>query len=1076
MIGRVVVAALLASTASVALAGEAVRYEAAPAWVKPVAIGAADLKSTMPLEMLLSDQQVQVRQGIVSTYTEIAMRIAQSQGLSAGNISLPWQPDRDTLTIHKLDILRDGKTIALLKQGQTFTVMRREKNLESAVIDGVLTANVQPEGLQVGDVLDLAFTIDSHEPVMAGNAEIDGGQWNALPIARAHFQASWPAGMRMRIAQSQGLPTMKPTTAAGVTTIEMSMEKVAPLIAPKLAPPRYRIGRYAEVSSFASWADVAALMAPLYAKAAVIPASGPLTDEVARIRAQSNDPVVRAQAALVLVQTRIRYVAMAMGSGGLIPADAETTWNRRFGDCKAKTALLVAILHALDIPADPVAVNSSMGDGLDTRLPRVGAFDHVLVRTNLAGKTYWLDGTRIGDRSLDRLSVAPFGWGLPIVAKGGALVRVLPDPLVQPTVETTIQIDARGGLMIPAPADVSIRYRGDDALGMKEALSNLAPAARDQGMRDFWKKQYDFIDVTSTAADEDQATGDYVLSMKGKARMDWSSGWYETDGTSVGYRADFSRPVGQGHDAPYAVNFPYFTQSTEIIRLPPGFPDIKPDGKNDIDVTAGGIRYQRKVSLADGVFTAQQRERSVVPEFPAAEAPAAEAKLRELAEQTLYIRRPDNYVPSDAELTLWQQKTLTSDSALVERGYTLLNRGRSADAIKDLDAALAINPRNATALANRAMARLALQDLRGSEKDLSEAEQIEPRNAVASRGRGMLAESRGEWAAARKAYTSSLELDPDNLFSLYHRADVTRRSGDLVAALVDVDRVIKREPTAPEAYLLKANILRAMGNHDGVRDTARVLSVAAPRNAYAQVVAGRLYDSEGDRAAALASFDRALAIGPAAYIYLNRADVRPDDDVAGKIADLDKAAALDPKDIGVPARKAELLARQKRFPEAIAVYDALIATHPDQTGIVMSRGMVKMKAGQADAGRKDITAGFPASLSAIERNNRCWSLATEGMALDTALAECSKAAAAEPQTPAILDSRAFILLRLGRLDEAIADYDKALASSMQPTSLYGRGVAYMRRGDKTKGEADMAAAAKADPTIAASFAKWGVTP
>jgi transglutaminase-like putative cysteine protease len=53
--------------------------------------------------------------------------------------------------------------------------------------------------------------------------------------------------------------------------------------------------------------------------------------------------VARAEAALALVQDRVRYVALAMGAGGYVPADAAETWSRRYGDCKGKTALLLVV-------------------------------------------------------------------------------------------------------------------------------------------------------------------------------------------------------------------------------------------------------------------------------------------------------------------------------------------------------------------------------------------------------------------------------------------------------------------------------------------------------------------------------------------------------------------------------------------------------------------------------------------------------------------------------------------------------------------------------------------------------------
>jgi transglutaminase-like putative cysteine protease len=102
--------------------------------------------------------------------------------------------------------------------------------------------------------------------------------------------------------------------------------------------------------------------------------------------------------ALRLVQDQIRYVFLGMNLGGYTPASAETTWARRFGDCKGKTALLVALLRELGIDAEPALVSTTAGDGLDQRLPTLQLFDHVIVRARIDKTIYWLDGARQGDR------------------------------------------------------------------------------------------------------------------------------------------------------------------------------------------------------------------------------------------------------------------------------------------------------------------------------------------------------------------------------------------------------------------------------------------------------------------------------------------------------------------------------------------------------------------------------------------------------------------------------------------------------------------------------------------------------
>src|SRR3546814_6693574 len=97
--------------------------------------------------------------------------------------------------------------------------------------------------------------------------------------------------------------------------------------------------------SFASWADLSRTIAPLYATAGTIRDSGALAAEVDRIAAATSDPKARADAALRLVQNEIRYLYRGMENGNHVTQAPEATWSLRYGDCKAKTLLLLAMLE-----------------------------------------------------------------------------------------------------------------------------------------------------------------------------------------------------------------------------------------------------------------------------------------------------------------------------------------------------------------------------------------------------------------------------------------------------------------------------------------------------------------------------------------------------------------------------------------------------------------------------------------------------------------------------------------------------------------------------------------------------------
>ncbi|QMW24242.1 tetratricopeptide repeat protein [Sandaracinobacteroides saxicola] len=1059
-----------------ARAAEQVQIAPAPAWVVPVVVPASDEKQrAAPIELLLADRQLLLERGKVSSHTGLAMRINTPQGLAAGNISLPWRPETDVLTVHRLVIRRGDKVIDVLAD-QRFTVIRREQNLENAVLDGVLTANIQPEGLQVGDVLELAATVVSSDPVLGGRVEAVVADWNGLPVGRAHFRAQWPAALKVRLRQDGALPPLKPATANGRTVVALTLDGLMPEQPPKGAPLRYRYGRQIELTDFASWAEPAALLAPLYRKAAALPADGALMKEVERIRQLSPDPVKRAEAALALVQDRIRYVALAMGQGGLVPADAEVTWSRRYGDCKGKTVLLIGLLQALGITAEPVAVNVATGDGIDARLPMIGLFNHVLVRATIGDRSYWMDGTRQGDGSLARLRVPYFRWGLPLVERGATLVRMVPPPLTVPDEVTTIRMDARAGLAVPAPTTIEVLTRGDDAIGAKLGFAAVTEAARDQWMRDYWKRSYDFIEVKSMSQSFDAATGEHRLRMEGLARMDWSSGWYETDGTGVGYKADFRREPGPDRDAPFAVGYPVYEQLTQTILLPPGFPAMKADGKNDISETVAGREYRRTAFMEGSTFTVVRSERTIAPEFPAAEAPAAEERLRALAKETLYLRRPNSYRLTDAELKLAMAEQPTTVEALLERGGSLLDAERFDDALADFERAVTMQPNSAEVLAARGLAKVWKRDFAGARKDLDAAAALKPDVPRIFHARGVMADFEGKPADAVAAYSRALELKPNNSFALGRRAYAQQALGKTDAALSDAAQAIKLSPRWSDLYLLRANILRRQGKTEAAIAEATALMAANPEDAYAHAVAGSILAAFDRREEAMKAFDRAIAIRPDPYFYLARSARWLPSEKARKLADLDAALKLNPGYTSALAAKAETQADAGDIPGALATLDAALKTSPDDRGLLTVRGLLLAKKGDMARATKDFAAVSAKTTDATELNNLCWEKATAGVALAMALEECDRALKLAPGIAGFLDSRGMVLLRLGRLDEAIADYGKALAQEPdQAESLYGRAVAWARKGERAKSDADAAAAIKRDPKVKERFEGYGLT-
>jgi tetratricopeptide (TPR) repeat protein len=1057
--------------ASPAVAADALKFGPPPNWVVPQALPKGPTKAAnAPAALLLKDEQVRLEPGKTTAFTELAFKLQTPDGLSSGNLALPWQPATDTITINKLHIIRGDKVIDVLA-GQSFTVARRETNLDAATLDGSLTAVLQPEGLQVGDIVDLAITDEHVDPVMKNHVEGTYGDWNGMPIELAHARLIWPSTMKLVTRQTDGLPQPVRSAKAGENVLDLSGRAIEPLIAPKGAPERFQIGRWGEATDFQAWSDVSDLMLPLYRQAAVIPASGPLRDELETIRKNSADPKTRAEQALRLVQDRVRYVALEMGTGGYVPAAAETTWSRRFGDCKGKTALLLALLGELGVKAEPVLVHHNLGDILPDRLPMLSYFDHVLVRAHIGAKDYWLDGTRTGDTDLDTIEVPDFGWGLPLVGHA-QLVQMVPAPLAVPNLEHNIAVDATAGVLAPATMTIEEIYRGDTAVALNTAFSALTQDQRDEGLRQKAKSYFDDFTVSSSAVRFDKQKREFGITIRGTAKLNWKDGWAYVPTSSIAFTPDFDRPAGPFHDVPWSVDHPRFVKDKVTIRLPAGFA-AQQKIATPVHETLAGVEYQRSETVNGDVLTVDSSERSIAAEVPYKQALAAAPRLKALDADDVYIHGTGNYVPTQQDIATLASTAPVSADDYAARGNLYVDGGKYDEAIADFTQALKLEPDNKWALAGRGIAHVWKRDFDEARKDLDAAEARDPGSTVVLHGRGLMAELQGDCAKAVDFYTKSLAKGTD-AFALGHRATCEYSLAKQDEALADSAQVLKSNPSWMALRVLRANIFKLQGKDDLVAAEAEALVRDNPKSDYAWVAAGKTYAAIGKRDKAMDAFDHALAIKPLAYIYLNRAQARPFSDTAGRVADLDAALKLEPDNTDVLAEKAEELATKGDYKAALQLYDQVVRTEPKSAYYAVRRAVILFKTGDTNQAKKLLDEQRSKAKGANDFNNLCWTKATAGILLDEALEDCHQALKLAPDIGGYIDSLAFVELRLGKVDEAIADYDRAIAKKSGAASYMGRAIAYAWKGDKTHADVDLAQALKMDSNEQRRFEEFGL--
>lgn len=892
-----------------AWANEEPQYVPPASWVtgadKPVPPG----KPVRGKIFLLSDMQSRLDAGRWEIFSDSAYHVASAELLDQlGTVYFEWQPDREDLVIHRLEILREGAVINLLADGKRFTVIRREQQLEENAIDGALTATMAIEGLRVGDTVRFASTHIRTSETLPEHAEalqfLPGPE---AQTALATLRFIWPDTLpvRWRTMGDKIMVQEKPG-ANGMREIHIPLPIAKQNEKPGDAPPRFTMPPQIELSSMASWSDLSRRHAAAYVTDGDIAVNSPLAREVARITAASNDPVKRMTAAVQLVQREVRYLYNGLGTGNYEPQKPSETWQLRSGDCKAKTKLLLALLRELGIAADAVLVHSSLGDALPQRLPALGVFDHVIVRARIGETDYWLDGTASGADETSIGDVPPFRYGLPLMAAGSE-ISALPER-VPARSDGAIELtyDQSYGIVYPPLVTARVTFRGEIA----DMMKTMERRATSEQMDDMAHAM--LSDVTgngSVISHKLDIIGDgsvVVLEARALGNMFWDRSEGAPQFPVGGPFASFSFGPDRSRTAWKDIPALRPAMRSEIVRhykLPGDGKAFSIDGAETLDVDVAGVRVERAVTRAGAMISVRETQSSAAGEV----APSAFAAARAAAARV--IERPLRFKTASTYPARWQELLATRDS------NTLTPLLAAYQAIIDKD------PDKALGYVNRAAFYAGIY--------------------------------REELALADYSKALALEDDPATRAL---RARMLSRLDRLDDALADLDAALDGKPGEANFIDSKVNTLRRLGRFDEALALTdeRIEQGGAEKQQWLDLKA-EVLGFAGKADEALAVVDEGLAVEPDSSAALNmRCWMRAllNRQLEGALEDCNRAIALSDDPVDKLDSRAMVYFRAGRLAEALADYDAVLMREPGYATSLFMRSIIHARQGRkADAAR-----------------------------------------------------------------------------------------------------------------------------
>jgi hypothetical protein len=311
-----------------------------------------------------------------------------------------------------------------------------------------------------------------------------------------------------------------------------------------------------------------------------------------------------------------RYVNVTLGIGGWQPYDARYVLERGYGDCKALTNFVYALLKEAGIKSYPALIRSEHYPGRTVPDFSNNQFNHAILMVPLPEEadTLWLETTS---------QTIPFGhigasnenrWALVVKESGGALVRT---PASTASInaqmrEARIVLDAEGN----AHVNVETRYSGNQQDRMRP-LATAGATTRERwlhsamGLRDYRIIRADF---NSLAIRSDSLTLPVELTAPRYAARMGSRLMFEPN--MLERRTSIPEELAQRRHEVFVASYPFLDVDRLEFTVPDGFrveaqPQavqlVTPFGSYAASVSEaedGRLIYERRFKMTETILPA----------------------------------------------------------------------------------------------------------------------------------------------------------------------------------------------------------------------------------------------------------------------------------------------------------------------------------------------------------------------------------------------------------------------------------------------------------------------------------------
>jgi tetratricopeptide (TPR) repeat protein len=403
-----------------------------------------------------------------------------------------------------------------------------------------------------------------------------------------------------------------------------------------------------------------------------------------------------------------------------------------------------------------------------------------------------------------------------------------------------------------------------------------------------------------------------------------------------------------------------------------------------------------------------------------------------------------------------------SAESYYQRGRCYLNLGKNAEAKKDLDKAIELDPKGIY-YNTRGLAYENLNDTIRAHSDFGlaiskdstnsqfyynmgrmlEMEQhpkaaLEFINSAIAKGpkdgnnyvkKGDLLQTLKDTTGAISAYTIALNNDSMFYGANYAMAILMNEKNKLKQALQFIDRAIRSDEKNPEPYVEKGLILEDMKDSIGALKNYNKAIELDNAYSFAYFSRGNYFQTHGNNTAAITDFSKIIAMDANdADAYMARAECYADtNNCAAALLDLDIAKRLTPNDPAIYFQIGICQDETRYYREAIESFNKAISLDSTANEYYFSRGNAYYNLELLDMAEKDYFKALKLDSTNAGPNFNLGNIHFDKKEFDVAIGYYDKYLAAEPKDADALVNRGICKNGLGFEKEACADWKAAEA-------------------------------------------------